>query len=1430
MPLLPQNKSVAGFDDERRERLFQMQERVGSVKPRKDSFITEAGEGVVSGATQVGRGFASTLDELGYGDPLQAITAWERRNQQYRPSEGYQAFSADPADLARTITTGITQAATGIGLGLGATAITGNPIVGGGVTFASTFGQTYGEEVKDFRRDMSEDDAQLYGFMSAAGQSLLESVLGPERLVGGLAKTLTKESIEETVKKVGRDRFIAIAKSAITEGLSEGSEEVLQDIVSNAFAKAGGREGDVLPSVRDALNNFTAGALPGMLLGGGIRGLETMGGGQAQEVSTPVSQTTDIDDALRQTIQQEGQQLPVIGEGIDPSAPVESIDELPELEPLRAEDIPRVEQEGEALAPIQIIDESGEAQVVDRIAVKTDKDVTKQATEYLQDLIERERIQSPEDIDKVEQQFIQVFEEVEQTVRDEKTADRVINKIQKNLDFEAVTGAPVTEGQIVEAVPEPTQEAPVVAEISEIAGVPEAQAEPDQRIAFIEQSLPFAEVVQSTPETATVNLPNGEAVTVQLVDNIQTPEGQEARGSYLSQDKIIKLANIANQTTADHETFHMAKGIGNITDQDQQILQDRFQGDEEAEAIAYEEFQRAKREPTNAVEAVFKKIQDTFKAIARAFGYSDPNVVFQRVAKGEVFQPAEGVADVREQFQVVTPQNSDSTERRQAVPFVSPEAQAANIGLQEGREVQIQTDAETIREADEFIAARGVENVINDIAEGRLKMDSNVNKQIMNKALDDPSITQMYIDGDQKAMDAMAEWIEQRSEAGRILRLESSLTGDPIKDVQNNIKKMLLAPSKKYKQAKAGRKKEALQKEKELTQKAVDNVKKVTKGKVDPLAITDEQAQDSKLMAKVMREITTTKAPLGDKLYEYWINSILSGFTTHATNVVGNLTLTASDLGPQRLIEATLNTFRNDPKSATFGEISKEWKAMFKAMKPAWDDAKLAWEMEMPTDGVSKLEQPGVAIGGTLGRVIRSFGTRLLLASDEFAKTIINAGESTAFAYRQAQEEGAANVEARMQEILNDPNAEVREIAHNRSLELLHQQETGAFVAMLGQLAKRPGVEGWIGRILFPFRKTPANIIKTSLRKSPLGIFKVFNDVATGQFKGDKSTRQIAEQTMAWTTVGVLFNMIGGSDGDDEIFITGTQDEFGTAKSNWERQNLPSTSIKVGDTWYDYGRVEPFGTILGGIVDGLNAWQMAEDGVESDKIVKKVFNSVQENIVNQTFLQNLNDALKTVESPEGLPRYATNFIASWVPNVYRGTVSKINNTIEDRRNYERGMDWLEYQFGTLVAQKAGFIKGAPRVDTWGREVENRNGLQTGSPLMTAIWRASSPVKTMPDDMEKVDQLVMNYNLKNPNEEWWPNLPQYWYKKSGKTHYMNKEQYHSYAKRAGRLAKGKIDSMIQKGRLNVKNPTKRDITVIRKIITAARKRARIQQGL
>jgi hypothetical protein len=92
-------------------------------------------------------------------------------------------------------------------------------------------------------------------------------------------------------------------------------------------------------------------------------------------------------------------------------------------------------------------------------------------------------------------------------------------------------------------------------------------------------------------------------------------------------------------------------------------------------------------------------------------------------------------------------------------------------------------------------------------------------------------------------------------------------------------------------------------------------------------------------------------------------------------------------------------------------------------------------------------------------------------------------------------------------------------------------------------------------------------------------------------------------------------------------------------------------SIKIGDTWYDYSRIQPTGTLMGMAADMAEIWEhMTED--EKDKLPKMIANAFANAITNQTFLQGITNIVNAISDPtQFAPRFFKRLAGSVVPNI-----------------------------------------------------------------------------------------------------------------------------------------------------------------------------------
>jgi hypothetical protein len=194
-----------------------------------------------------------------------------------------------------------------------------------------------------------------------------------------------------------------------------------------------------------------------------------------------------------------------------------------------------------------------------------------------------------------------------------------------------------------------------------------------------------------------------------------------------------------------------------------------------------------------------------------------------------------------------------------------------------------------------------------------------------------------------------------------------------------------------------------------------------------------------------------------------------------------------------------------------------------------------------------------------------------------------------------------------------------------------------------------------------------------------------------------------------------------------------------------------------------------------------------------------------------------------VQDPErNAMRPVTNLLASSVPALWRQTRQAFTEEVGDSKSRSRGLDWWREQFFT-VTNRAGITTAIPKIDYFGREVKKDDWGDT--PLSPA--GRILPVKRVEADsnMDQAERLIWNYNQKNPNSEYYPSIPGNTFTVDKQKLYLDGENYTNFAKDAGELAHRQINNAIAAGRLNVNNPSEKDIELIKEIFTKARKKTR-----
>jgi hypothetical protein len=285
------------------------------------------------------------------------------------------------------------------------------------------------------------------------------------------------------------------------------------------------------------------------------------------------------------------------------------------------------------------------------------------------------------------------------------------------------------------------------------------------------------------------------------------------------------------------------------------------------------------------------------------------------------------------------------------------------------------------------------------------------------------------------------------------------------------------------------------------------------------------------------------------------------------------------------------------------------------------------------------------------GEVIR-VPSRLSVGVDEFFKAIFRKMEFNAQAYRIASSGKYGDSEAvynalrkidtkttdwkdnilRAPELASLPDsARTKLVEDVRSFakQATFQADLGSFGNKL--LALR-AAHPWVAPVV-PFVKTPINIMKDALSYTPLGVFA----------KNTPTDIKVARTAIGMGITAALANQVA------EENVTGSYPKDAAKRNAMIAAGIPEYSIKIGDTYYSYARVEPLATIMGATVDGINAVRDYVDKPSYDtkkekQLVVDVVAGVTKNIVSKTYLEGISGVMQALHDPE---RYGGSFVNSF---------------------------------------------------------------------------------------------------------------------------------------------------------------------------------------
>lgn len=462
------------------------------------------------------------------------------------------------------------------------------------------------------------------------------------------------------------------------------------------------------------------------------------------------------------------------------------------------------------------------------------------------------------------------------------------------------------------------------------------------------------------------------------------------------------------------------------------------------------------------------------------------------------------------------------------------------------------------------------------------------------------------------------------------------------------------------------------------------------------------------------------------KLYELWINDLLSGPLTHAVNTLSNalnLGIRVGERVPTAALDLARATFTGGgPRERFLGEAAHDLVGMAGGFRDGVGAALRAFSSEIPSEGAAKFLDPGVqmqAIKGRTGRLVR-LPSRFLLAADEFFKALTVRGELHARAYRTAVSEGLtgrARV-ARMAEIIDKP-----ELVEGLSEDLgtaarywtFQQELTERGNAIADLRNKIPGLS-----ILMPFVRTPINIAKFGLERTPMNLGRVLYKAARGELAGAELTEELTRGLIGTAIAGAV--ALAAAEGR----ITGGGPRDPKERDAW-RANHEPYSVKIGDRWVSYARLEPLGSIIGLTADAVQIFDLLDQEDFARKAATAIATSLGVNLSNKVYLKGLSDFMLAQADPD---RYGERWIASLAGTLVPTGVAQLARAIDPLIRRPRS---LKETFQSRVPGLTGAV--GPIRNVWGEPVSREGFLDGTNRVAEVAEKLVNPiaVRTIADD-------------------------------------------------------------------------------------------------
>ena len=430
---------------------------------------------------------------------------------------------------------------------------------------------------------------------------------------------------------------------------------------------------------------------------------------------------------------------------------------------------------------------------------------------------------------------------------------------------------------------------------------------------------------------------------------------------------------------------------------------------------------------------------------------------------------------------------------------------------------------------------------------------------------------------------------------------------------------------------------------------------------------------------------------------EYFTNSLLSNPATSIVNLIGNAAVTVTSpleyiLGgyiskgyakAKDILGLGVGAAKNDGDDAIrmgshlYTGIGLSWKDARDTAQAAWKNESSVWGVKNSTGLLEYGPERWIASGtfgldpqSTIGRAVDTLGkiinfpSKTLMTGDDFFKSINGRAMLYTDLWDEAISKGITkqddlikyvkdNWDDKILRTIKDGTLHKEVLLDDKAREYALRQtfanDRGVIVGMLSKLKR----EHPLLHPLIPFVRTPARLVDWTVQRTPLGLlYQQQRDVL--RKGGAEASKVLGQWALGGMFIGsaVMLAQSGRITGGGPA---NPQSNKAMMDLGWQPY-----SLKIGDKWYSFNRLDPIGSFFGVIGDYLEITNATGDTEKDANTVmdcaQAMLLAIAKNTTSKTYLQNIGSIISIIENPDitgskKISSYASQIGQGFVPRI-----------------------------------------------------------------------------------------------------------------------------------------------------------------------------------